>query len=121
MPRARDDVERIGALDWPGLQTLWAEIAAGQTPAWEPGRALEYLVLRAFQLDGAAVTWPFEVDIAGEIVEQSDGAVHYEGLSCIVECKDTAVPVYVEPIAKLRNQLLRRRAGVIGLVEEGLP
>jgi hypothetical protein len=26
-------------------------------PGWLPGRALEYLVLRAFQLEGAEVTW----------------------------------------------------------------
>jgi len=54
--------------------------------------------------------------MAGETVEQIDGAVHIDSLSCLVECKDTVAAVNVEPIAKLRNQLLRRHAGSIGLL-----
>lgn len=54
--------------------------------------------------------------MAGETVEQIDGAIHSGGLWCLIECKDATVPVNVEPIAKLRNQLLRRHGGSIGLV-----
>jgi hypothetical protein len=110
-----DYVGFVRRMDWPELRLLWKAIDAGTT-GWPPGRALEHLVLRAFELSGAAVRWPYEVPIAGEIVEQIDGAVHLNGLSCIVECKDTAEPVKIEAVAKLRNQLLRRPAGVVGLV-----
>ncbi|UUO15978.1 MULTISPECIES: restriction endonuclease [Aphanizomenonaceae] len=52
----------------------------------------------------------------GEEIEQIDGVVYADGLSCIIECKDTAKPVKIEPIAKLRNQLLRRPAATIGSI-----
>ncbi len=54
----------------------------------------------------------------GEVVEQIDGVVYCSGLSCLVESKDFAdqTNVDIAPIAKLRNQLLRRPAGTIGLV-----
>ncbi|MCC3513373.1 MAG: hypothetical protein JGK29_31490 [Microcoleus sp. PH2017_17_BER_D_A] len=52
-----------------------------------------------------------------EVVEQIDGAVHWLGLSCLVESKDFAdKTVDITPIAKLRNQLLRRPAGTVGLI-----
>lgn len=110
-----DYVDRIRQLDWAGLRLFWKEIQAGMS-GWPPGRALEHLVLRAFELSGAAVQWPYTVSIAEETVEQIDGAVHVHGLSCLVECKDTAEPTHTDAIAKLRNQLLRRPAGVIGLM-----
>ncbi|MEW6349397.1 MAG: restriction endonuclease [Thermodesulfobacteriota bacterium] len=114
MSSTEEYVARITSLNWDGLQSLWQAIRAGNTPDWPPGKALEYLILRAFHLDGADVTWPFEVQIARETVEQIDGIVYDDGLTCLLECKDTAEPVNVEPIAKLRNQLLRRPAGVLG-------
>ena len=54
----------------------------------------------------------------GEEVEQVDGVVYWSGLSCLIESKDFAdkVNVDIAPIAKLRNQLLRRPAGTLGLV-----
>lgn len=111
-----DYVDRIRQMEWPGLRALWAHIGAGTAAAWPPGKALEHLVLRAFELSGATVRWPYTVWIGDETVEQIDGAVHARGLSRIVECKDTAEPTKTEAIAKLRNQLLRRPAGAIGLM-----
>jgi hypothetical protein len=110
-----DYVDRIRQLDWPGLRRFWTQIEAGAS-GWPPGKALEHLVLRAFELSGAAVRWPYDVFIDGAIVEQIDGAVHLNGLSCIVECKDTAGQTNTDAVAKLRNQLLRRPAGTIGLM-----
>ncbi len=110
-----DYVGRVRRLDWRGLRELWSKIEAGSA-GWPAGKALEHLVLRAFELSGAAVRWPFDVPLAGETVEQIDGALHLQSLSCLVECKDTASPTNVEPIAKLRNQLLRRHSSAIGLV-----
>ena len=77
---------------------------------------MEHLVLRAFQLDGAEVVWPYCVSIDGQVVEQIDGMILHAGFTCMVECKDLATDVNIEPLAKLRNQLMRRPAGVIGCV-----
>lgn len=116
MARSSDYVARIRRLGWPGLRELWEQIEAGRTPGWPPGRAMEYLVLRAFELDGAEVRWPFTVEISDEIVEQIDGAVYTQNLACLVEVKDSAAAVDIEVLAKMRNQLLRRPAGTIGLI-----
>jgi hypothetical protein len=77
---------------------------------WDEGKALEYLVLRAFQLDGAEVAWPYTVKVKDRIVEQIDGVMYVDSLACLIECKDTSQEVNIEAIAKLRNQLLRRPA-----------
>jgi len=98
------------------LLALWEQIVAGNTPGWAAGKAFEYLVLRAFELDGAEVRYPFEVEVRGRVVEQIDGAVYAMGLSAIVESKDHAGEVDYGPIGKLRNQLLRRPAGTMGLM-----
>jgi hypothetical protein len=119
MPTAREYEDLIQQLDWDGLRNLWDAIARHDTPDWEEGKAFEYLVLRAFQLDRARVRWPYRVDLdpEGGTVEQIDGAVHWQNLSCLVESKDhRAELANIEPIAKLRHQLLRRPSSTIGLV-----
>lgn len=107
---------RIESLGWADLEILWTAIEQRDTPEWEAGKAFEYLVLRSFQLDGAHVKWPYPVQLFGEQVEQIDGAVYWDGLACLVESKDLGENVAIAPIAKLRNQLLRRPAGTIGLM-----
>lgn len=116
MPPHSRYVQWIRVLDWHGIQEMWNSVLLGATPGWEPGRAFEYLILRAFELDGARVRWPYTVDIHGHVVEQIDGAVYAGGLSCLVEAKDTSGAVSFEAVAKLRHQLSRRPAGVIGLL-----
>lgn len=111
-----DYIQKARSLDWIGLRLLWAKIVSGSATGWAAGKAMEHLVLRAFELSGADVRWPYEVPIAGETAEQIDGAIHVGMLSCLIECKDSANAVNIEPIAKLRNQLLRRHAGAVGLV-----
>jgi hypothetical protein len=37
-------------------------------------------------------------------------------MACLIECKDVAARVKIDPIAKLRNQLLRRPGQTIGLL-----
>jgi hypothetical protein len=103
-------------LRWPGLRKLWDAVKDRETPGWEAGKAFEYLILRAFELDGARVRWPYPVTLFGEEVEQIDGSVRVAGLYCLVESKDEAENVAIAPIAKIRNQLLRRPSGTIGLV-----
>jgi hypothetical protein len=107
---------KIRALDWAGLRDLWGKIQAGDTPDWDPGKAFEYLILRAFQLDGAKVRWPYQVALQGAVVEQIDGLVVAAGLHALVESKDLKETVAIEPIAKLRNQLMRRPVATIGMV-----
>jgi hypothetical protein len=116
VPTAAEYIDMIESLNWDGLWCLWEGIENRNTPQWEAGKAFEYLVLRAFQLDGAEVRWPYRVQLFGEEVEQIDGAIYHGGLSCLVESKDLAGNIAIGPIAKLRNQLLRRPAGSIGLV-----
>jgi Restriction endonuclease len=111
-----DYQQRIAAYDYPQLLTLWEGIQTGETPGWDAGKAFEYLVVRAFELEAAAVTYPFSVRLGGTVVEQIDGAIYSDGLACLIECKDQDGNIAIDPVAKLRNQMLRRPAGVIGLV-----
>jgi len=107
---------KILQYDWDDLLNLWKSIEEGNTPGWASGRAFEYLILRAFQLEDAEVRWPYSVRINGTEIEQIDGVVYSDGIACLVECKDSSEKVNIEPIAKLRNQLLRRPGAVIGTV-----
>lgn len=116
MPTGAEYEKMIGLLDWPGLWDLWGAIQRRDTPGWDPGKAFEYLVLRSFQLDGAQVKWPFQVEVLEEEVEQIDGVIYSSGLAFLVESKDLAEPVAIDPIAKLRYQLHRRPAGTMGIV-----
>ncbi len=111
-----DYENQIKALDWVGLRQLYLQIEVRDTPGWEPGKAFEYLVPRAFELDGAVVRWPYEVELHGQVVEQIDGAVQVAGLYCLLECKDQKERLAIAPVAKMRNQLLRRPAASIGLI-----
>ncbi len=111
-----DYEKKISQYDWDDLLNLWSAVNAGDTPGWTPGKAFEYLVLRAFQLEGAEVRWPYSVRIDGGEIEQIDGVIYSDGLSCLVECKDQTGKVKIAPIAKLRNQLLRRPGAAIGIV-----
>jgi hypothetical protein len=128
--------KKISQYDCDNLLNLWMSIEAGNTPGWAPGKAFEYLVLRAFQLEGAEVRWPYSVRIDGGEIEQIDGVVYFffllflliklfflkekfgysDGLACLIECKDESKEVNVDPIAKLRNQLLRRPGAAIGII-----
>lgn len=103
-------------MGWDELGQLWAAIQERRTPDWADGKAFEHLILRSFALSGARVVWPYAVPLNGHIVEQIDGMVLFGHITCLIEAKYTASPVNVEPIAKLRNQLIRRPSGVLGSV-----
>ncbi|MDJ0618881.1 MAG: restriction endonuclease [Calothrix sp. MO_192.B10] len=118
MATAKQYETNIKSLQWDGLRSLWEQIEQRETPGWASGKAFEYLVLRAFELDGAEVKYSYSVKLFGEEVEQLDGVVYCSGLACLIESKDFAdnTKVDIAPIAKLRNQLLRRPASTLGLV-----
>jgi hypothetical protein len=81
MPRQEEYELRARALGWPDLRALWNQIKVRDTPDWAPGKAFEYLVLRAFDLNGADVQWPYPVSLYGqdEVIEEIDGSVRVGG------------------------------------------
>lgn len=90
-------------------------VTSKQVNFWQKGKALEYIILRAFELEGADVIYPYEVEINHQVVEQIDGAIFVDGMSVLIECKDyTSIVIDTTPIAKLRSQLLRRHSNTIG-------
>lgn len=114
-----DYVAKVAGFDWSDIADLWEKIARvprTKVAGWAEGKALEHLILKAFELSGAEVVWPYPVKLNGSVVEQIDGMVIVDGLSCLVEVKDQEAAVNIEPLAKIRNQLLRRPAGVLGSV-----
>jgi hypothetical protein len=118
---SEDDYKsRIRTMGWARLRAFHERLIAGRVAGWEPGKAFEYLILRAFELEGAVVTWPYVIQLSpsetGGETEQIDGAVYVDGLACIVEAKDTSKAVPIDPIAKMRNQLLRRPSSSVGLI-----
>lgn len=101
---------KIQSYDWIKLEELWQQIQERNTPNFESGKALEYLILRMFELEKAEVCYPYSVSN----VEQIDGVIYTQNIACIIECKDKVEPLNFEPIAKLRSQLMRHPISVIG-------
>ena len=119
MTKSETYIHNIRQLNNDGLQQLFAQIQVKDTPDWADGKALEYLILRQFEIEGAEVIYPFSVLGRGEyneVIEQIDGMVYTDSISCLIECKDQVKKVDFLPLAKMRNQLLRRPAATIGSV-----
>jgi len=119
MPTTDDYVKKIKSLNQKDLTDLWNKIKSKNTQGWDSGKAFEFLILRFFELEGAEIRYPFSVDIL-EVnnAEQIDGVIHFTdiNLSIIAEFKDYSKNLNIEPIAKLRNQLLRRPSNAIGSI-----
>jgi Restriction endonuclease len=115
-PRKRglDYQGRVEKMNWLDLASLWEEIEKGRTSLWEPGKALEYLIVRGFALSGLDVDYPYEVPPGGEKLEQIDGIVYLDGLAFLLECKDAEEKADIVAFAKLRNQLMRRPDTTMG-------
>ena len=111
-------IDEIQKYDNASLLELWRSHHNGSPlkSIWEPGKLMEYTVLRAFQLEGAVVRWPYRVKLDDEVVEQIDGAISLGSHHIIIECKDWDKGISIEPFAKMRNQLMQRPAGVIGCI-----
>ena len=111
--------QNIRNLDQKGLLSLWDKISMRATleDGWTDGKALEFLILRAFELGGADVIYPYENRKNGQVLEQIDGVVYYQHLACLIECKDYETDkIDFTPIAKMRSQLLMRPAATIGSI-----
>ncbi len=100
------------------LEKLWKQILRKKTPGWPSGRAFEYMILRAFELEGALIRWPYTVSLSNTVIEQIDGVIHFDDIhvSILAESKDHSENINIDPIAKIRNQLLRRPSNVVGAV-----
>jgi len=119
MPTTKDYMKKIKSLSQKDLVDLWNQIKSGNTPEWDSGKAFEFLILRYFELEGAEIRYPFSVDILGvSNAEQIDGVIHFTdiNLSIVAEFKDHSKNLNIEPVAKLRNQLLRRPSNTIGSI-----
>ena len=112
--------EAIAAYDAAQLVQLWEEVQHQQEDAfWEDGKAFEYLIIRAFEIEGAHVRWPYSVRFGAHVVEQIDGVVHFEHFSCIVEAKSRGLPhdpINGDAIGKLHYILARRPSVTLGSV-----
>jgi hypothetical protein len=120
MTKAERYQAQIQACNKRQLRTLWHKKQRGtlDTAFWKKGKFLEYAILRAFELDGAKVTYPYSVKENGKVVEQIDGAIRIGDLYALVECKDSDETAAIDtaPIAKLRGILAKRHASVFGMM-----
>lgn len=115
--------KRVEHYGWAELSNLWQSIQQNNTPDWADGKALEYLILRAFELEKAEVRYPYSVPMktvstkeSEKDLEQIDGVVYVKGIACLIECKDYKDRINFEPIAKLRSQLMRRPSATIASI-----
>lgn len=118
MPKDQDYKEKI--MGYNNHSSLLQLFNSRRTPEmraeWDDGKLFEHVILRAFQLESAEVTYPYGVYFHKEQIEQIDGAMRIGDLYMLVECKDyTDEKIKIEPLAKFRNQLLRRHASVFGM------
>lgn len=91
---------------------------------WPKGKLMEYLIVRAFELESSEakpvyVTYPYgvrEEEMNNEEMEQIDGAVHVMGLHALIECKDyKEAKIDIEPLVKLRSRLQVRHSSAFGI------
>src|SRR3954471_9970025 len=104
--RPAEDLEKeAGAWERDDLLTVWERIKSGdQLPGWQSGKAFEYLVIRAFQVEGYPIRWPFQVSYPQKFgtMEQVDGVVYLGDRAFLIESKDLSEPAAIEAVAKLR-------------------
>lgn len=107
------------------LRELWnSRKDAEGNDLWPKGKLMEYLIVRAFELESSDakpvyVTYPYgvrEKEINNEEMEQIDGAVHVMGLHALIECKDyKEAKIDIEPLVKLRFRLQVRHSMAFGI------
>src|SRR4051812_32851282 len=98
------------ARKWSATRVLeiWGQVKSGtRVPGWPKGKAFEYLVIRAFELGGLTVRWPYEVKYPQKFgtMEELDGVVYLGERAFLVESKDLSEAAAIEAFAKLRFRL----------------
>lgn len=109
-------ITNIRSYDWGKLKKFWSQIKIGNTSGWASGKALEYMLVRAFDLEGAEVVYPYNntVHIAKE---QFDGYIFVKelGAGFLIECKDWNDKVTFDELAKLHGRLTYRMPSTYGI------
>ncbi|MBK9452916.1 MAG: hypothetical protein IPN95_26550 [Bacteroidetes bacterium] len=94
------------------LRALWNTLKEKEPNLnWEAGLAFEYLIVRAFEIEGARATYSYPVELLGKKnIEQIDGLVSIDSLNLhvLIESKEWDATVPFGPMAKMRSQLMRR-------------
>ncbi|MFY0522996.1 restriction endonuclease [Archangium gephyra] len=118
MAKSEEYIRKIKRIKKPAdITRMYRQLQSGTSLRdWPEGKAFEYLVLRAFELEGAEVTWPFSVRRDGKELEQIDGAVQDGGLYCLLEMKQYKDSIDFDAIAKLRARLARRPTQAMGAI-----
>src|SRR4051795_8524155 len=118
--RSAEDLEKeAGAWTRDDLLNIWERIKAGDlVPGWRSGKAFEYLVIRAFQVEEHPARWPFQVSYPQKFgtMEQIDGVVYLGDRAFLIESKDLSEPAAIEAVAKLRFRLEGRPPGTMGVL-----
>ncbi len=80
------------------LIELWQNVLSGDTKDWESGKALVYLIVRGFQIEGLYIQWPYSFIYPYKFgqMEQIDGVVYCQGTAFIIEAKDHKEPLGIE-------------------------
>ena len=115
-PAEQANIATIRSYNWPKLKKLWSQIRLGNTPGWARGKALEYLLVRAFDLEGAEVVYPYNNSVS-TAQEQFDGYVVVKelGAGFLIECKDWKDKVSFDELAKLHGRLTYRMPSAYGI------
>lgn len=124
MTRSNGSVDarmRQGAKLWqrPDLLRIWDQIKQDQAiDGFADGRAFEYLIVRAFDIEKTPVRWPFQVTYSQKFgtMEQVDGIVYIGERAFLIESKATSEPVAIESLAKLRFRLEKRPPSTMGIL-----
>lgn len=115
---------KVKDMQRPELLKLWSDVVNGDTPDWPAGKAFEYLVARAFDLDidraTEALVPPYRhfehIEGMHMPTEQVDGVLHCRFASFLLESKDTNQPLDIEVVAKLRFRLESRPPTAMGMI-----
>jgi len=107
---------RLKNSEWLELEKEWENLPTTPMSNNTKGWFLEFIICRAFELEGAIVKYPYDVKVQNMNTEQIDGAIYFENIACLIECKNEVNPINFEPISKLRSQLQRRPSGTIGAI-----
>lgn len=112
--KARRDIKKHNKTSAPSSKKPVPQL----TSPWAEGKLFEYMLIRAFQLEGAEVRWPYSVTLKAisGVAEQLDGAIYINDRVFLVESKDYGDSVPIEALAKLRYRLERRPPSVMGIV-----
>lgn len=99
------------------LLSLWNSIKHRTEKS--DGKEMEFLFLRAFELEKAEVVWPYLVyDTVGsskQILEQIDGVIYSDGMSFLVESKDRRDKSDFTLISEFRDKVCKRPGGTMGI------